>query len=274
MNSTLKVTPIHEKVTDPATDVAVGTAPVLPTWALVQQAPWKLASRPFLDPWVNPESKALNTWELAEAAGLLRLDSEDGAWAMRHRQENPQIIPPFLRKKLAQYAERVISEVWMVWSAPYVTEVLCLPLVLSRLLPDEARWALGQAWPAFKEDLVYGLWMAMPEEVLTTRLLDPTKRGRIVVPPMALPVAPSPDLWLAWMSPQVGAMVPLLIRSGDCIRAGEAPLLRHQETGHLVVPTVVGTTICLAGEEMSMLVMLLDHMGGLWVDVTCENSVT
>jgi len=75
-------------------------------------------------------------------------------------------------------------------------------------------------------------------------------------------------VWLAWTSPEPGRLEPLLLLAERAPMAGESLELRHETSGLLVVPMVVGTALSLETPGTAPIIRALYHHSGSWEDVT------
>ena len=147
-----------------------------------------------------------------------------------------------------------------------------LPDALLRLMPPHAPDLLAGLWRRYQKDLLRDLWFEVPE--------DPDQDWRMVVliPPFPdpdpapippPPLEPSPDLWLAWSSPSLGVVEPLLLRSVGVPCPTETLELRHSVSGWSLAPTMVGHPLALDHADADPIIRCLHHhQGGVWEDPT------
>jgi hypothetical protein len=176
-----------------------------------------------------------------------------------------------VREALQNHAERRLGRAWAVRSREVRSmPAPSLPKAVERLLPPSAGQTLAEAWQECLQNLLRAAWEQERDpnqDWRTLALLPPFPAPDPAPVPEPL-VAPSPDLWLAWTSPEPGRIEPLLVRSERAPMGGECLELRHEASGLLLVPTMVAAALSLELPPTVPIIRALHHHGGLWVDET------
>ncbi len=233
--------------------------------------PWRATCPEPLRPWVQPQHPCPDPWTLARQAGILAQEPPLRQWSEdpeTRRQSEPLTQ---VREALRNHAERRLGRAWAARSRDLrALTAPDLPKAVARLLPPSAGPILAQAWLECLQDLLRAAWEQEQDPSQDWRLLAllPPFPDPDPAPIPKPPVAPSPDLWLAWSSPESGRVEPLLMRSERAPMAGECVEVRHEGTGLLLVPTMVAAALSLELPPTVPIIRALHHHGGLWVDET------
>lgn len=246
-------------------------SPGLDAARAVQDWPWRSICPEPLRPWVQPQHPCPDPWSLARQVGILAQESPLRQWSedpeMRRQSEPLKQV----REALQNHAERRLGRAWAARSREVRSmPAPSLPKAVERLLPPPAGQVLAEAWQECCLDLLWAAW---------EQSLDPTQDWRIQAllppfpdpPPAEIPdppVAPGPTVWLAWTSPEPGRLEPLLVIAERAPMGGECLELRHEDSGLLVVATMVGTALSLEMPDTVPIIWALHHRGGSWEDVT------
>ena len=247
------------------------------------ERPWLLRpvhSRPhssatsqwYFPPSVLPLVLPPDPWPLAQACGLL----EGENWSeLREAMASGAMASGQTRRVADLVVNHLQSRHGCAWKAlaslVRAMEPPVLESALRRLLPPQSQEMLDAAWQSYQMSLLESLWWETPEDphqdwrVRALRFPFPIPSPAPIPPP---PVAPSPDLWLAWLSPSQGVVEPILLQAVGAPRAAESPEIRHESSGFLTVPTVMGTPLCLDQPTAEPIIRALHHLGGLWIDET------
>lgn len=237
----------------------------------VQDWPWRSICPEPLRPWVQPQHPCPDPWGLAQQVGILAQDPTLRQWSEDPEMRRHSVPLARLREALQSHAERRLGWAWAAWSREVrALPAPSLPKAVERLLPPPAGQILDEAWQECRLDLLRAAW---------EQSLDPTQDWRIQAllppfpdpPPAEIPeppVAPGPTVWLAWTSPEPGRLEPLLVLAEKAPLAGECLELRHEDSGLLVVATMVGTALSLEMPDTVPIIRALHHRGGSWEDVT------
>lgn len=239
----------------------------------VPSRPPSSASSPWhFPPSVFPLVLPPDPWSLAQACGLLEGESRSelreamasGGMASGHTQRVADLVVNHLHARLGSGWKALASLVRAM-------EPPVLEPALRRLLPPQSQEMLATAWQNYQVSLLASLWWETPEDPRQDWRVRALRPPFPVPPPAPIPpppVAPGPDLWLAWVSPLQGVVEPILLQAVGAPRAAESPEIRHESSGFLAVPTVVGTPLCLDQPTAEPIIRALHHLGGLWIDET------
>jgi len=261
-----------ERSASPATAARVPSASPGPDAArAVRDWPWRSTCPDALRPWVQPQHPCPDPWTLAQQAGILVQDPDLLRWSKDPEMRGQSEPLRQAREALQQHAERRLGWAWAVRSRDLrALPGPSLPQAVERLLPPPAGQILIEAWQECLQDLLRAAW-EQPQ--------DPTQDWRLqaLVPPFPdpppaeipdPPVAPGPTVWLAWASPEPGRVEPLLVRAERAPMGGECLELRHEGSGLLVVPTMVGAALSLEMPATTPIIRAMSHHSGSWEDVT------